>query len=63
MMRLQSCHTQENVKDMNNPLRWRGAEKEPIVRPAGGKEFPWPVTNKSYSPCNREREAWKGGRR
>lgn len=35
--------------------------KEPIVSPAGRKEFPWPVTNKSKPPCDGEIKARRDG--
>lgn len=43
--RLKSSPTQENAMEKKTNEAWGG--EEPIVSPAGRKEFPWPVTNKS----------------
>lgn len=56
--------TQWRWRDGEENERGGGERKEPIVSPSGGKEFPWPGTNKSKPPCDGEmkgeRDGWRG---
>ena len=53
--------TRRRQRDGEENERGGGERKEPIVSPSGGKEFPWPGTNKSKPPCDGEMKRERDG--